>query len=101
MAAAGATGGASTFERFARRMYEQAPDGRHTAVLSAAIARDGHGGEGVRYFGADGTGIHQPSMTHRTDGPAEAALGSRCLPTCAPRTAPRAAAATSWTACGG
>nr|BFE64026.1 hypothetical protein GCM10020063_085520 [Dactylosporangium thailandense] len=69
MAADGATGGAEAFERFARHMYEQAPEGWHTAVLSADIVRNGHGGEGVRYLRADGSGIFQSSMDHRSVGP--------------------------------
>ncbi|MEU0558225.1 SMI1/KNR4 family protein [Dactylosporangium sp. NPDC006015] len=64
-----ADGVAEAFERFARHMYEQAPDGWHTAVLSADIVRNGHGGEGVRYLREDGTGIYQPSMDHRAVGP--------------------------------
>jgi cell wall assembly regulator SMI1 len=57
-------------EQFARRMFEQGPDGWHTAVLSAEIQRNGHGGEGVRYLRADGTGVYQPSMSHEAVGPA-------------------------------
>ncbi|MEV0132538.1 SMI1/KNR4 family protein [Dactylosporangium sp. NPDC050688] len=52
----------------ARLVFEHGPAGWRTAALSVDLVARGHGGEGVRYFAEDGSGLYNPEVSHAAIG---------------------------------
>ncbi|GAB3853549.1 SMI1/KNR4 family protein [Dactylosporangium cerinum] len=63
----------------ARLVSEHGPAGWRTATLSVDLVARGHGGEGVRYFAEDGTGLYSPGMRHAAIGAPMLELFSRLV----------------------
>ncbi|MEV6374847.1 SMI1/KNR4 family protein [Micromonospora musae] len=56
--------GSDALRDAARLLFDHGPIGWRTATLSVDLVARGHGGEGVRYRTADGTGVYVPEMSH-------------------------------------